>query len=746
MSEPDFLNEVDAEVTALSRWFNERLAQLEAGEDREAFEGWRRELAAIRALIDEPNRVRVALIGTTGAGKSTFLNAVLRQEVLPVGVMHPCTAFVTAVSYRPGHAYEVTVRYATREEWRRDVEAFAAMLEPGEADVGGGERLETSRMLEVARKRLQGVYGDRLSDDAAATEVLAVELPEAAQEVFRGPSVQGQEFAEPKEMLNYVRGLIRGESPLWPLVQEVSIRGPYEALRGGVELVDLPGLNDPNEARVEVTREYLRTSPFVWLIFPMVRGLTADIQRILSEEKILRTLVLNGTYSGLALVGTKADDIDMDSAEQLGLPDDCEFSELVAAYRDQTVLEARGQLEEIVRGLPDSAEVRETHDRMIEMARSVRVHTTSASAYNKLAGVGRLRRDYGLEDVSETGIPGIHEHLAEISRAAGADFSAYAARDRAEQLKHEIELYFRAKGEASSPKVEEARDRFRRQSEDFNRDVVGYREQAARQLELHRQRFLERLDPIFAQSAAGVVRTAEGWRGLYWSTLRAIVQRDGVFRSPSTGKSHDLNADLSEPFLAALPVFWEKYFTDDLGSVTREFVVRLEEAGKHLCDKIALTAELLSGSVDNPMGDQLTWFRQKVELTASDAERHVTQVVRERRSELATSLPVVAQQRMRPAYVRSRGERGRGMKARMLDHLETTASEASRPMYDTMQSMILEGLGDLEVQITGLYERLSATAAEQARIVVNNANVGIDEASRDPVVEDALRAMPGSVR
>ena len=90
--------------------------------------------------------------------------------------------------------------------------------------------------------------------------------------------------------------------------------GPYPFLAGGLELVDLPGLNDPNEARVEVTREFLRTAPFVWVVFPMVRGITEDVQRILREEKLLRTLVLSGTYSALSLVGTKADDIDTNIA------------------------------------------------------------------------------------------------------------------------------------------------------------------------------------------------------------------------------------------------------------------------------------------------------------------------------------------------------------------------------------------------------------------------------------------------
>lgn len=744
IANPDDLLAANGELNAFEAWFRETLAPLAGPDDRSAFDSWRRELAAVKDLVDDASRVRVALIGTTGAGKSTFLNAVLRQEVLPVGVMHPCTAFVTSVTYAPGPRFTLAIRYATREEWARDVETFASMLEPGETDDDGAAHLESTRMVEVARKRLQGVFGDAITDDPTADAVRSAELPRAVEALFEGDAVQSFEFNDSKEMLGHLRGLIRGESPLWPLVREVSVSGPYEPLQAGIEIVDLPGLNDPNEARVEVTREYLRTSPFVWLVFPMVRGLTADIQRILHEERILRTLVLNGTYAGLALVGTKADDIDMDSAEQLGLPEDCELSELIAAYREQTVSEAREQLEEIVRGLPSSADTAETHRRMLEMARNVRVHTTSASAYNRLAGVGRLRKDYGLDDEGETGIPEVRDHLAQIGREAGANFNARTASARLEQLRQEIDLYFRAKGEATSPQAEEARARFLEQSDNFARDVSSYRVRAQQQLDLYRKHFFDRLDPLYRTSVQGVAQTTERWHGLYWSTLRAIVQRNGVFRSPSTGKAHDLNGDLSEPFLAGLPVAWEAYFTDDLGRVTDELVVRMQEAGKNFCGKVALTAELLLNQRES-MGSQLSWFEQKVSLLADEAERNIHNTIAERRSELAAKLPLVAKERMQPAYDAAKGERGTGMKLRILGHLETTAMEAAQPMYATIQSMILEGLGDLDVVIGGLFQRLADEAIAQSQTVVHNANIGLDEAQHDPETSAVLARMPRAV-
>jgi len=148
--------------------------------------------------------------------------------------------------------------------------------------------------------------------------------------------------------------------------------------------------------------------------------MTQDIQEILCKEKLLRQLIFSGTYSALSLVGTRADDIDNDAAEQLGLADDCTKRELIGAYREQAINEARKQLEEMVVDLSTEDEKGETLDRMVATARKVRVHATSAKAYMKLEGIGRLLTDFGVEKPAETGIPAIHDHLTEIARGAGA--------------------------------------------------------------------------------------------------------------------------------------------------------------------------------------------------------------------------------------------------------------------------------------------------------------------------------------
>lgn len=734
--------EVKAAAKSFAQWLDEHVDPLASGAYPLELATWRKEFSLIRDHIEQPHRLRVALVGTTGAGKSTFLNAILGQEVLPIGVMQPCTAFVTAVSHSEESGYRVTVRFCTRQEWQADLDSLAVSLKSGDVDEELNERGESKRLMDAARKRINAVYGTNVENGADLSEVLKHSLPPEAEKVFATGSVQISAFDDAKDMLAYLKKLIRGDSSLWPLVKQVEISGYYPCLAGGLELVDLPGLNDPNEARVEVTREFLRTSPFVWIVFSMVRGITEDIQRVLREEKLLRMLVLSGSYGALSFVGTKADDIDTNIADQLGLADDCTATALVRAYREQTVIEARKQLEQMVRDLASHGEDKsETLKRMLEVARQVEVHTTSANAYNKLTGVGRLRKDYGLTDVQDTGIPEVHAHLAQIAKKKGEAFHAETAVKRLDQLANEIAFFFRAKAEAPSAEVEQARTRFQQEREGFSRDIQATQSRAGEQLKLCRTHFLAKVDPLLAASMQGVQGATERWQGIHWATLRAVVYRDGFFKSPTTGRTYDLNADIAEPLLAQLPVTWEQYFTDDLGRVTGEYVLKVTECGKSFCGRIRLIVDLLFHRKDERMERQLIWFQEKVSILAEAAKQRLFAAVRERRSELAAKMPLLALAKMRPGYETAKLEKGAGMKGRILGHLAPLAIASAQPIYSSIQTDLLEGLSDLEVIISGLYRELAIAAEEQARIVAHNANIDVDEAAIDPTIANLLQGI-----
>ena len=97
---------------------------------------------------------------------------------------------------------------------------------------------------------------------------------------------------------------------------------------------------------------------------------------------------------------------------------------------------------------------------------------------------------------------------------------------------------------------------------------------------------------------------------------------------------------------------------------------------------------------------------------------------------------------MQPAYHGSKGESGKGLKVRMLNRLQPAAIEAARPIYTTIQADLLEGLNELEIVMSGMFQELAKAAEEQAKIVAHNANIEVNEAATDPLLISLLNPIP----
>lgn len=707
---------------------------------------WRKELVHIKDLIERPQSARIALIGTTGAGKSTFLNAVIGQQVLPVGVMQPCTAFVTLVRQSSQPGYTLDVDFCSLEEWTQEVESFAALLNPGDEEANGTDIGESKRLIEASRKRLQAVLGELVNSATRVEDLMNIALPAEAVQVLSGHGKTSLQFESAQEMLVHLKRLIRGESQLWPLVKQVTVAGPYDCLAGGLEIVDLPGLNDPNAARVEVTRDYLRSSPFVWVMFPMVRGLTNDVQVLLREEKLLRTVVLAGSYNALTLIGTKADDVDHNITDQLGLPEDVETEALIREYCRQTEASARNQLVEMVQDMIPAAEGGETLTNMLDLARRLKVHTTSANAYMKLQGIGGLRKDYGLTRLDDTGIPAVHRYLREIAREAGTDFHMGMAAKRLDQLRNEIAFFFRAASHAESPDAHKARERIQAELARTQAELNAARTRAEDQLRLYREQFVRGIAPMLRDSIQGVHRACQSWGGIAWPTVRAIVQRDGEFKSPTTGKYYNFNDNVTEPLLERLPLSWQRFFTDDLGRVSDVYATAITGIGVNFCEKVRLIVEITFKRRDDTLNQQLAWFDSKVKLLTQTAQSKILVEVASRRSELAAKIPDVSRHYMLPAYASAKTESGPGMKARMLQRVTEQAVRSAPAIFDTIQTDLLEGLASMDAVLVAVFMDLSNQAIRQGKTVADNAAIDIDDEVLSAPIKELLSSQPCAYR
>lgn len=85
---------------------------------------WKDELDALSKRCDA-GRVMIAVVGDTGAGKSSLLNALLGEEdLLPTSSMQACTAAVVEISHAAQSQYTAVIEFLTKDEWQLRVQSM----------------------------------------------------------------------------------------------------------------------------------------------------------------------------------------------------------------------------------------------------------------------------------------------------------------------------------------------------------------------------------------------------------------------------------------------------------------------------------------------------------------------------------------------------------------------------------------------------------------------------------------------
>ena len=76
--------------------------------------------------------------------------------------------------------------------------------------------------------------------------------------------------------------------------------------------MDLPGVQDANEARNRIAKDYLQNCDAVWIVADIVRAVDNRTAKDLLGDAFRRQLFLDGQYANLTFVCTKADIINAD--------------------------------------------------------------------------------------------------------------------------------------------------------------------------------------------------------------------------------------------------------------------------------------------------------------------------------------------------------------------------------------------------------------------------------------------------
>lgn len=112
-------------------------ALTEAGTAFEDTEAWMKQIEDIKKLA-QYQKVIVGVVGNTGAGKSSVINALLEEErLVPTNCMRACTAVVTEISYNNenGDPYRASIEFITAAEWEKELRVLFQDLMDGSGEV-----------------------------------------------------------------------------------------------------------------------------------------------------------------------------------------------------------------------------------------------------------------------------------------------------------------------------------------------------------------------------------------------------------------------------------------------------------------------------------------------------------------------------------------------------------------------------------------------------------------------------------
>jgi dephospho-CoA kinase len=720
------------------------VADLEAGGQPVDLPLWRDRLDDIGRRSHERPRVAVALIGGTGAGKSTLLNALLGARIVPVSSMRACTAAITEVAYGEGPAYRATVEFVSRVSWEEERAQLTEDLRDYVVAARETDGQVPAEIRTAAADKLRAVHGtdaaNRFLDSLDPADL--VESPEITRALDSGETeIRSVDLDEFRRL---VRQFLDSGSSYWPIVQRVRITGPFVALAGGAELIDLPGLNDPNKAREAVTRDYLKHAKFVWLVFSMKRALTQDVYKVLSEGDLFRQLFMDGRTDALTFVGTGSDDINPDEdREQFGLDEDDDDLTIVR-HRNRAVAEhVREQLGQLAAELAQAAGEGATHRQTLtDQLNACPLFTVSARDSLHVAGVSRNR--YALFDSPEgTEIPGLRAHLDHVCANFGVAAAVRDLHRELDSLGYELDRAIRARrsqlelaAQMKEMQLGEVRAAVEQTATFLGQRCTQARKQVATDLQAAERLLDERLNAAATRAAIDSERLRQRWLGLHWATIRATARRGG--RHVSANGPVDLARDIAKPLLDAIAFAWVDFFGRELTDVLQRGERELVDAGnRYLVD---LSRELGGAESLTPVLKSDGEAMREATVRLLDEKRtHARRAINERietdRRDLQDMLIEQIDTHMTEAYERAAADRGKGTKQRMVEIMYTEAVAVNEGLFGDVRLRLSELVDELTRWMAEQFDDMALSLEQEAARLTSY----LDGASQQPTAEVGIQ-------
>jgi len=549
------------------------------------------------------------------------------------------------------------------------------------------------------------------------------------------------------------------DAHFWPLISRVRIHGNFPVLANGVVLVDLPGLNDPNPAREQVTKRYLNDARYLWLICNSQTGIDKVFTQLLRDNALLYKLYMEGRLDAFSVVTTRIDDINLAAIlEQMGIdPDDFDGNHRVPLnYRRQQITEhVQRNLLEIAQDIASRAHHASVREEFFRRVKAIPVFPISANAYLHATGRMPLYRGMPLTP-EEANLPQLISYLNTITQEQSYRTQIDASYRRLKLLHEQVNSFFlnliRSVELDSAAARQEWELLSKAGAQAVTEGQAGLRELHVRYETSLTERcasFEDRLKELQTRASSALSAVFRNWNGIHWRSLQAAVRRGGEWYSSSTGREFNFSRDVARAYLDQIPFVWEEFFGTHLSNLIND-VSQGTQAELHK------TAERIKGAMDmiqhRPPGVResieasLRTAGESFALQSGQVEADLTAQIQRTRQALSNGMVETAANFMQPAYDEAAADPGgTGIKGRMLQKLTQYASQHGPSLFINMRQELAEGVTVLQGAMKPQLAKLIAYGEGMLqRFGLNTGNLEVVTPEVKGQIEQALIRFPHS--
>ncbi|EPQ31773.1 uncharacterized protein PFL1_01105 [Pseudozyma flocculosa PF-1] len=298
------------------------------------------------------SRTTFVVRGPAGHGKSTLINSILGEAILPISSNEACTTVPTRILHSPSpDLYRAEVSFISLTEWVSELKAYCTARLQGVFTPPGSPTVTSpiaaaqpvfSFDATVAKLNVlyDGTDWGELTEDQCDCTPTGILERDAQLRGLLGTTTHLRETSA-EELSRKLRQFDDPRtSRVWPLVKEIRVYIHSKPLEHGATLIDLPGTGDCNAARNEAAARYVQDYDFMWVCLDLCRAKSnremAEVFATLSDEQLRSgrgriSFVLTKSEQGCKILDRPLEAIHQDVS---ALRDDAEFADTHQRYRD----------------------------------------------------------------------------------------------------------------------------------------------------------------------------------------------------------------------------------------------------------------------------------------------------------------------------------------------------------------------------------------------------------------------------